>query len=66
MLKLAEALSTGGSMRTGMVGSVKSHAKNKIAGSMIPFLVLGFWDTNTGICAGAMPYRRDFPTTSRI
>ena len=22
---------------------------------MTPFLVLGFWDKNTGICAGAMP-----------
>ena len=42
------------------------HAKNKIAGRMITFLVLGFWDKNTGTCAGAMPYRRDFPTTTRI
>ena len=31
------------------------------------FLVLGVWDKNTGIlCAGAMEYRRDFPTTTRI
>ena len=35
------------------------RAKNKIAGRLIPFLVLGFWDKHTGICAGAMPYRRD-------
>ena len=25
-------------------------------------VVLGFWDKNTGICAGTMPDRRDFPT----
>ena len=32
-----------------------------------PYLsVLGFWDNNTGICAGAMPYRRDLPATTRI
>ena len=43
-----------------------SHAKNKIAGRCIPFLVLGFWYKNTGICAGAMTYRRDFPATTRI
>ena len=24
------------------------HAENKIAGGFIPFLVLGFWDENTG------------------
>ena len=42
------------------------HAKNKFAGRCIPFLVLGFWDKNTGICAGAMPYRRDFPATTGI
>ena len=29
-------------------------------------LVLGFWDENTGICAGAMPCRRDVPATTRI
>ena len=23
--------------------------------------MLGFWDKNTGICAGAMPYRPNFP-----
>ena len=28
------------------------HARNKIAGRVIPFLVLCFWDKNTGICAG--------------
>ena len=27
----------------------------KIAGIIIPFLELGFWDKNTAICAGAMP-----------
>ena len=27
---------------------------------MIPFFVLAFWDKNTGICAGAMPYRQYF------
>ena len=43
-----------------------SHAKNKIAGRFIPFLVLGFWNTITGICAGAMPYRRDFLATAGI
>ena len=26
---------------------------------MFPCLVLGFWDEDTGICAGAMPHRRD-------
>ena len=31
-----------------------------------PFSVLGFWDKNTGICAGTMPYRRDFSATTRI
>ena len=42
------------------------HAKNKIAGRIITFLVLSFWNKNTEICVGAMPYRRDFPTTTRI
>ena len=42
------------------------HAKNKIARRFILFLVLGFWDKNTGICAGAMPYRQDFPDTTGI
>ena len=42
------------------------HAKNKIAGRFIPFLVPYFWDKNTGICAGAMPHRRDFPATTGI
>ena len=35
-----------------------THAKNEFAGRCIPFLVLGFWDKNTGICAGAMPNAR--------
>ena len=34
----------------------------------LPFLVreLGFWDKYTGICAGAMSYRRDFPAIAGI
>ena len=28
--------------------------------------VLGFWDKNTMACAGAMPFRRYFPATTRI
>ena len=42
------------------------RAKNKIAGGLIQFLVLGFWDKNTGICTSTMPYRRDFPASTRI
>ena len=42
------------------------YAKNKIAGRFAPFLVLGFWDKTTGICAGTMPYRRVFPATTEI
>ena len=42
------------------------HAKNKTAGRMIPSLVPGFWDKITMICAVVMPYRRDFPATTRI
>ena len=57
------------------------HAKNKIAGCyhknhpavrsrsrirIIPLLVPGFWDKSTGICAGAMSYRRDVLATTRI
>ena len=38
--------------------SIIVHAKNTIAGRIIPFLVLG-------ICAGAMPYRRDVPATTK-
>ena len=35
-----------------------THAKNNIAGPPnYPFLVLGFYDKKTGICASAMPYR---------
>ena len=45
---------------------LRIHAKNKIAGRIITVLVLGLWDKNTGICTGAMPNRRDFPTTTRI
>ena len=43
-----------------------THAKNKIARGFITFLELDFWDINTGICTGAMPYRRDFTATTRI
>ena len=43
-----------------------THATNKIAGRMIPILVLGFWDENTVMCAGAMPYQRDFPAAPKI
>ena len=42
------------------------HAKNKIAGRFILFLILDFWDKHTGICAGTMPSRRDFPATTGI
>ena len=31
-----------------------------------PFSELGFWDKNTGICASATSYRRDFLATIRI
>ena len=43
-----------------------THAKNKIVARFIPFSVLGFWVKSTGICSGAMPYRRDFTATTRI
>ena len=43
------------------------HAKNNIpCRGIIPFLVPCFWDKNTGICAGAMPYRRDSPAATRV
>ena len=46
------------------------HAKNTIAGRITPILVrafvLDFWDKNTGMCTGAMPYRRALPATTRI
>ena len=42
------------------------HAKNKSVGRIIPFLVLGFGDKYTMACAGAMPFRRDYLTTTRI
>ena len=42
-----------------------NHAKNKCSGRIIPLSVLGFWDKNTGICAGAIPYRWDFPATTQ-
>ena len=31
-----------------------------------PFSVLGLWDKNTGICAGARSYRQDVPATTRM
>ena len=43
-----------------------THTKNKIAGRIIAFSVLGFWDKNTGIYAGAMPYCRYFTATTGI
>ena len=52
--------------RTCMVLARVNHAKNKKAGRIIPFLVLGFWDNNTAICVGAMSYRRYFPVNTRI
>ena len=42
------------------------HANLSVTTQNWPFSVLGFWDNNTGICAGAMPYRRDFTATTRI
>ena len=44
------------------------HAKNKVARWIIPVLVLGFWDKNTRICAGAgvMPDCRDFRATTGV
>ena len=47
----------------GLAMPAPAHAKNKFAGRIIPFLVLGFWDKNTGIWAG-MPCHRDFPATT--
>ena len=38
-----------------------THVINKIAGRIIPFLALVFWDKTTVVCAGAMPYRGDLP-----
>ena len=34
--------------------------------SRVLYFVLGFWDKNTVMCAGAIPYRRYFPATTRI
>ena len=36
------------------------HANLSVTTQNWPFSVLGFWDKNTGICAGAMPYRPGF------
>ena len=43
-----------------------THAKNKSVARFIPFSLLGFWVKSTGICAGALPYRRDFTATTRM
>ena len=61
-----------GKMRLGPVHrrdampTLASHANLSPTTRNGPFSVLGFWDKNTGICAGAMPYRRDFTATARI
>ena len=52
--------------RRGCPAARAHHAQNTIAGRIIPFLVLGFWDKNAVICAGAMPHRRGFPATTGI
>ena len=52
----------GGGVRSCVTGV---HAKNKIAGRMTPVLVLGFWNKNTVMCAGVMPYHSDFPANTR-
>ena len=43
-----------------------NHADNKIAGRIIPFLVIPYGTQNTVLCAGVMPYRRHFPAANRI
>ena len=54
-------------MRTMRVAPQKtSHANLSPTTRNLPFSVLGFWDKTTGICPGAMPYRRDFLATIRI
>ena len=40
-----------------------THAKTRTATPDYLFSVLSFWDKHSGICAGCMQYRRDFPTT---
>ena len=69
MLSLPEALILYGTAYLaalyGTMGSKLIHAKNMFAGRLISFSVLGFWDKYTGICASAMPYRQNFPTTAR-
>ena len=49
----------------GFLLDVGIHAKNKTAGRMILILVLGLWGKNTVICAGAKPYRWNFPAAAR-
>ena len=43
-----------------------SHADLSPTTQNWPFSVLGFCEKKNGICAGVMPYRRDFPATTRI
>ena len=43
-----------------------STLRINIVARFIPFSVLSFWVKSTGICAGTMPYRRDFTATTRI
>ena len=45
---------------------LRAHAKLITTTQSWPSSVLAFWDKITGICAGTMPYRRDFPVTTRI
>ena len=44
----------------------RSQAENDNVGWIIAFSVLRFWDKNTMAWAGAMPFRWDFPATTRI
>ena len=45
-----------------MVHSTVHTSKKELSSSFVP----GFWDKNTTACAGAMPFRRYFPTSTRI
>ena len=47
------------------MGPDHSHAKHNIAMN-IRVLSRGFWNKNAVVCAGAMPFHRDFPATTRI
>ena len=50
----------------GVVGPMQGCAVPHPTTRNWPFSVLGFWVKNTGVCPGAMPYRRDFTATTRI